>query len=90
VFLLLNIILEHIDAFILAWFELKISIKVQIGILNLQLSTNSHFHFLVILESLASQVLVHLPKIISSVYAAFTSAVDVLCHLVQLSLQLPV
>jgi len=42
---------EHTDPFVPSWHIFKNSVRAEIGIVHSQLLTNSHFPFLIIVES---------------------------------------
>jgi hypothetical protein len=47
----INIMLEHNDPFVPSWHIFKNSVRPEIGTVHSQLMTNSHFPFLIIVES---------------------------------------
>jgi hypothetical protein len=54
--LFVHIIPENIDAFVPCWHRFKNSVAAEIGLLHSQPFMNSHFHFLIIVESSTSQM----------------------------------
>jgi hypothetical protein len=50
-------ITEHIDGFVQYWHPLKIAVTAEIRLLHSQPFVNSHFQFLVVVESAQSKVL---------------------------------
>jgi hypothetical protein len=49
--IIFKIIPGHTDALTPSWHEFKNSVMVEIGVLQWQTFMNSHFHFLIIVES---------------------------------------
>lgn len=53
---------RHIAVYTPPWHNFKNSIAVAIGLLYSEAFMNSHFHFLITMESATSQLLLQLPK----------------------------
>jgi hypothetical protein len=51
--LFFNITLKHTETFVPSWYEFKNSLAAEIALLHLQPLMNSHFHFLITVESIS-------------------------------------
>ena len=69
-------ITEHIDGSVPYWHTLIIAVMAEIRLLHSQLFMNSHFQFLVIVESAPSKVLCQWPKLSTGQLSFRGSRVD--------------
>jgi hypothetical protein len=70
------------------WHEFQKPVTVKLQFLHLQLFKNSHFHFITIVESTTSQVMLQFSTINLPTCTTFTSNINVLVWLVWSSLQM--